>query len=341
MSKGTPLTIYSKHANRGKTQILATFQGPDGNTSATVTSLADSALAEPIIDALNRISALATIPVSVYDTRGQHLEHYPRTHLAALTKPETRDDLLHGGHSLWYQATNLLLHQALLDLDEAVAAAPEPVRIAVKAELEIEARNLTDQVLEYDGEEPEDAGAPSEPEAEPERLWDRDSPFVMFTGWDDLLGERCRERFDRREEGTTPEQRERAVADLRVLWAVADLCPEAHLDLTANIWEIFYEPADSDRHFLNVVAPAPGEQEWAIELSVWEPDDPEDDDGYGSATGRNLLTCTHPERPTATDVADLLNRFEQQQHQASKWAVTQIGEALGGSIFVVTERAED
>lgn len=334
------MTIYSQHASRGKTQILATFQGPNGNTSATVTSLADPALAEPIVDALNRISALATIPVSIYDTRGPRLKHYPTGHLAALTKVEAREDLLHGDHSLWYQSSNLLLHQALLDLDEAVAAAPEPVRIAIKAELETEARNLIAQVPEYYGEKLEDADAASESDTEPERLWERDSPFVLFTGWEDLLGERRREQFDRREEGTTPEQRESAVADLRILRAVVDLCPEAHLDLTENIWEIFYEPDDSNRHFLNVLAPDPGEQDWVIELSVWEPDDPSDDDEYGSATGRNLLTCTYPERPAAADIADLLNRFEQQQHQAAQWAMTPIGTALGGSVFIVTEHAE-
>ncbi|GEC05026.1 hypothetical protein SSP24_26810 [Streptomyces spinoverrucosus] len=78
-----PLTIYSQHANRGKTQILATYQGPDGVVSKTVTSLGDSRLAGPIVDALNRISAFATVPVSVHDCREQRVDYYPRKHLAA------------------------------------------------------------------------------------------------------------------------------------------------------------------------------------------------------------------------------------------------------------------
>ncbi|MER7045093.1 hypothetical protein [Streptomyces jumonjinensis] len=63
------MTIYSQHATRGKTQILATYQGPDGVVSKTVTSLAEPRLAVPVVDALNRISAFATVPVSIHDRR--------------------------------------------------------------------------------------------------------------------------------------------------------------------------------------------------------------------------------------------------------------------------------
>ncbi|WP_252991193.1 hypothetical protein [Streptomyces viridosporus] len=84
------MTIYSQHANRGKTQVLATYQGLDGVGSKTVTSLGDPSLAIPIVDALNRISALATVPVSVHDRRGQRADYYPRKHLAALTEAAAR-----------------------------------------------------------------------------------------------------------------------------------------------------------------------------------------------------------------------------------------------------------
>src|SRR5689334_11957682 len=63
--KGIFVTIYSQHPNRGKVQILATFRGPAGVVSSTITSVEDAALARPIVDALNRISACATVPVSV------------------------------------------------------------------------------------------------------------------------------------------------------------------------------------------------------------------------------------------------------------------------------------
>ncbi|MFC0548444.1 hypothetical protein [Kutzneria chonburiensis] len=84
------MTIYSRHASRGKVQILATYRGPGGVVSSTVTSVDNMALAAPIVDALNRISSYATVPVSMYDERGERLAHYPTTHLAALTDRNAR-----------------------------------------------------------------------------------------------------------------------------------------------------------------------------------------------------------------------------------------------------------
>src|SRR2546423_4583694 len=144
------MTIYCQPANRGKTQILATYHGPAGITSTTVTSVADTVLATPIVDALNRMSALATVPVSVYDMRGNR-QHYPRTHLAAFTQREVRADLLCGTHSLWYEYACVLLHTALTDLDGALAATPEPVRIAVQAEVDTEVRSLIAELDVYHG----------------------------------------------------------------------------------------------------------------------------------------------------------------------------------------------
>ena len=36
------MTIYSQHANRGKTQILAAYQGSGGVVSKTVTSVSET-----------------------------------------------------------------------------------------------------------------------------------------------------------------------------------------------------------------------------------------------------------------------------------------------------------
>ena len=85
-----------------------------------MTSLATSALAAPIVDALNRISAPSPpSPVSVHDRRDRGVAHYPTKHLAALTDVASRADLLSGAHSLWYGCACLELHQALADLNEA------------------------------------------------------------------------------------------------------------------------------------------------------------------------------------------------------------------------------
>jgi hypothetical protein len=71
-----------------------------GPRSSTVTCVAEADLAAPIADALNRISALATVPVSFHDTRGSRVDYYPREHLASLTDQDARADLLNGAHSL-------------------------------------------------------------------------------------------------------------------------------------------------------------------------------------------------------------------------------------------------
>jgi hypothetical protein len=107
------MTIYSQHPNRGKVQILATYRGLAGVTSTTVTSVDHAAVAGPIVGALNRVSAYATMPVSVYDGRDGRFAHYPADHLDALTEPSIRDYLLRGSHSLWYVQAMKYLHRAL------------------------------------------------------------------------------------------------------------------------------------------------------------------------------------------------------------------------------------
>ncbi|MBA9044308.1 MULTISPECIES: hypothetical protein [Streptomyces] len=97
------MTVYSQHANRGKSQILAIYQSADGVVSKTVTSLGDARLAAPIVDALSRISAVATVPVGVHDRRERRGRACPHQHLAALTDAAARAALLTGAHSLWYE----------------------------------------------------------------------------------------------------------------------------------------------------------------------------------------------------------------------------------------------
>ncbi|MGH7510946.1 MAG: hypothetical protein ACREMZ_15980 [Gemmatimonadales bacterium] len=47
------MTIYSQHPQRGKVQILASYRGPSGVVSSTVTSVDSATTAAPIVDALN------------------------------------------------------------------------------------------------------------------------------------------------------------------------------------------------------------------------------------------------------------------------------------------------
>ncbi|MER6764209.1 MULTISPECIES: hypothetical protein [Amycolatopsis] len=143
------MTIYSQHAQRGKIQILANYRGWGGMVASTVTSVDSSKVARPIVDALNRISACATVPVSVHDERNRRVNYYPARHLAALTDRAVRASLLEGTHSLWYEQVMWLLHGALIDLDEATAGVPAPVRMAVEAELETEERWLRAALAEF------------------------------------------------------------------------------------------------------------------------------------------------------------------------------------------------
>jgi hypothetical protein len=326
------MTIYSQHPNRGKVQILATYQGSEGITSSTVTSLADATLAVPIVDALNRISALATVPVSIYDTRDRPTDHYPQTHLASLTDRTAHADLLNGAHSLWYEHVKLLLHQALADLDDAMAAVPAPVRTAIKAELETEASELRDALAEF-------SEAVPSPETDGRRYWDFWFPFVTFDGGMDDLSGRARESLDRHEKGITTEQREKAVADLRLLVTAYAQYLGEHAVLEPENFAIFDEPYDSDRYFLTVNAPQPGDNDgaWRVEIGHWEPDGPEDAE-CNSATGHTILSCARSAPPTASEIADLLNRSAEQPKQLTFWAETPVGATLAGTTFVVTER---
>jgi hypothetical protein len=59
--------------------------------------------------------------------------------------------LLTGDHSLWYEYVKILLHQALCDLDEATAALPRPVQMAIAEELQTEGQDLPAEWQLYSG----------------------------------------------------------------------------------------------------------------------------------------------------------------------------------------------
>ncbi|NLU72630.1 hypothetical protein HCC61_08085 [Streptomyces sp. HNM0575] len=333
------MTIYAQHANRGKTQILATYEGEAGVVAATVTSLGDPALTAPIVDALNQISALATVPVSVHDRRERPGGYYPAKHLAALTDRTARAELLNGAHSLWYEYACLELHQALADLDTALAAVPEPVRIAVEAELETEARQLREALDEFSEDTPL-------PEHQDRRRWDFEAPFVTPDGrTDDVLSSATREQLDHIERGLTAQERERAVADLRVIgMAYAQCSGEAEARIHHDYGEgIFAEPYDSDGLFVSIDVPKPGGEgntSWTIEVGLWEPDDP-DEEELSSATGATIRRCVLPTAPGVDELVAFLNRIADQPDVLAKWAETPIGQALAGTDFVVTQGREE
>jgi hypothetical protein len=238
---------------------------------------------------------------------------------------------------LWYEYACLQLHQALADLDEALTAVPEPVRIAVNAELETEARQLSEALADFSGETPL-------PETEGRREWDFGHPFVTYDGGVDTLGNETRKQLDRLEEGITTEQREKAVADLRVLATAYSRCADEAVMLDHAYPEIFSEPYDADGYFLSIRAPEPGDDSadsWDIDISRWQPDDPNElYEECSSATGETQLRCALPTAPTVDEIVELLDRIDREPDLLTKWAETSVG-GLIADHFVVTERYDD
>jgi hypothetical protein len=339
--KGIPVTIYSQHANRGKTQILATFTGASGITSTTVTSVDDAALAAPIVDALNRVSACATVPVSIHYSRGGHVRQYPWEHLAVLADRGRREELLTGAYSLWYEYAKAMLYQALNDLDAALAAVAPPVRTAIEAELGAEARDL------YAGLHMYSVGSGAD-EPEPERKWEFGAPFVLFDGGIAGLSSDTRQALNKLEEGLSPDEVSETVGDLRVLYEASLAPARGDTLLDESILLLSHEPRDDqyylDQYYLEVTAPVPGDQ-WrdAWEVSVWQWDTDLNDPATAGETiaGESVLDCTLPSRPAATDLVNLLTRSEASPDQLATWAKTPVGQFLDGTPFTVTKRYDD
>ncbi len=329
------MTIYSTHPSRGKTQILTTFIAADGVQSCTVTSVEDKTSATAITDALNRISACATVPVSVYDRRGDQHEHYPQDHLSAITDPAWRSKLRTGAHSLWYEYVSMHLHRALSDLDDALARVPGPVATAVGAELATEVAALRAALTEYhEGIEPDDA--------QPQRSWDFAYPTVLPFAEPDLSPE-TREHIDRLEDSLhTPDLVNDAITDLRLLFDAHNQSADDSIDFEADALALFYEPdpGTPGGFYLSLDAPRPdfGRSTWDVTIARWIPEGDLDDDGEPTgARGEAVTTCSLTARPSLHDLVVLLDLAAAQQDQLANWATTPIGIPLHGTSFIVTE----
>jgi hypothetical protein len=332
------MTIYSQHPQRGKIQILASYRAPSGVVSSTVTSVESTVTAAPIVDALNRISACASIPVSVYDMRGRGFNHYPEGHLTALTDRDARAGLLKGMHSLWYEQAMWLLHEALTDLDDATVSVPAPIRTAVGAELETEARWLRAALAEY-------AEGVEIPDDETRRTWDFEDPFVAFDGGWVGLGRQDRDLLDHLETDASGQQLQDAIVDLRVLLDLDAQLDIGNTRLQLDDLSITAEPdEDPSGFFLSVEAPLPSGKynrvQWGVALDRWEVDE-RDGEGYPREShGEPVVRCVLAERPNITDVVALL-KLATSQEQLATWAQTPVGESLANTAFVVTKRYSD
>lgn len=333
------MTVYSQHANRGKVQILATYNGDLGVTSSTVTSVDDPASAAKIVDALNRISASASVPVSIRDERSESYAEYPSGHLAAITDPGGRATLLsgQGEHGLWYEYALLMLHRAIDDLDTVIRAMPAPVRAAISAELDADVRGLRVGLQEYeDGSSEEKA----------DRRWDFEEPFVLFDGGMAELSHGMRKTLNRLESTLPARHLARTVEDLRLLSSVYVTVESGGAILREEDLCIHYEHEDTplDGHFLTIQAPRPGrapeEQAWSIAIDQWVADERDSDGEITSSHGEPLVVCALGARPGASELISLLALAEGGPEQMSAWAMTPVGDALAGTAFIVTSRDE-
>ncbi|WP_285581349.1 hypothetical protein [Herbidospora sp. NBRC 101105] len=306
----------------------------------TVTSVENAGLATPLVSALNRISAYATVPIVVSDDRKGRKEFYPTDHITTLVDEDARKHLLEGSHSLWYEYVKLLLHDALTDLDRAMLSVPSPVQTAVRAELNAEAASLIDP-----SEDPE----PSAPEDI--RKCESENPFVTFDssrgniylGDPYCLGAE-HSRFDHLEGKVYGRGLKRAVDDLRILYGAYRRAGHPGVNFVID-WSLFvdYEPLDDpERHFLNIFTPMPGDDdtdEWRLDVGRWVLDDPDNEDG--PATGEPLLRCVRAIPPSMSELAEVLERSCRKPEQLAEWAATPVGETLEGTTFVVTNRGNE
>lgn len=151
------------------------------------------------------------------------------------------------------------------------------------------------------------------------------------------LDHETREQLDQQEAGITAEEREKAVANLRVLVTAHARCTGIWASLDDPCRDVFAEPYDSDGFFVTVQAPEPGDGDadgsWEIEVGRWEPDDPEEEYGaHSSATGSTAIRCALPAAPTLDEITGLLNFVGEPPKVLAEWADTRVGAVHGGRL---------
>ncbi|BEL12814.1 hypothetical protein Q0Z83_110050 [Actinoplanes sichuanensis] len=327
------MAIYSQHPSRGRVQILATHHTASGLASSTVTSVNDTATATPIVDALNRVSACATIPMHTHDDRDGNFRRYPADHLDALADPETRNALLRGTHSFWYEYVKVLLNHALADLDDATADLPAPIRTAITTELHTEVVYLRAKPSKHSV-----AGADNQ------RIWDHSHPAVLIGGGMEELTDNYRERLDEAEQRFPRMLLHRGIEDLRLLAAAHHLHDSLFCRFEPEYLSISEDPDNSERYFVEVAAPHPDKRSssgWTIELQRWIPDNDDYDENGGTATNEHILDCHLTKPPTPEQIVDFLKLCTNQPDILTTWAKTPTGELLAGTRFVVAERHDE
>jgi hypothetical protein len=210
---------------------------------------------------------------------------------------------------------------------------PAPVRTAITAELEAEARSLRVGLREYEE---------GSSEEETDRQWDFEEPFVLFDGWMAELSSSIRQRIDRLEIHLAVHHLAQAAENLRLLYNVYMTIEGGRTSLEEEYLSITYEHDDTapDGHFLTIQAPRPGHRHgkdtWSVIIDQWVADKYDSDGEIEEAHGETVLECVLAERPTAGELANILTLAQSGPERMSAWAKTPVGEALAGTVFIVT-----
>ena len=83
----------------------------------------------------------------------------------------------------------------------------------------------------------------------------------------------------------------------------------------------------------------PNRMNWQVVISEWipDPDDSTDPDGR-SASGEPIVECQLPGRPSAQDIATLIDLCSADSQRLAAWAATPIGQPLEGATVIATAR---
>ncbi|MFC7761116.1 hypothetical protein ACFQY4_26110 [Catellatospora bangladeshensis] len=299
-----------------------------------MTSVEDAQCAAAITDALNRVSAYATVPVSVTDDRDDGYANYPHDHLGALTDPSRSAELLAGDHSLWYGLAMTGLHKALRDLQQVLNDVPPPVAIAVTAELQTEAEQIALVLDEHKHG--------FDPNRSITRQWIRNGPYVVSDGDLPDLTDHTRGELDDVEDGFEGDQLSQALVSLRLLWQITDRTVNDEAEWETSRMSIMYDEMMMGRDFfLLISAPVPGDHHrtsWKVSIDKWVPDSWDETGEADGHYNEGVLTCDLGPQPDIDQLVHLLDLCAKDENQLSAWATTPAGANLAGTSISVAVR---
>ncbi|MCM4082253.1 hypothetical protein [Paractinoplanes hotanensis] len=306
------MTLYSALESHGRHQLLATYLSGDRLVTSTVTRLQEGEKASELVDVLNRVVDAARAPLTAMSEWLERDGPYPEGHVEALLDPTRRSELLTTGHSLWYAYATAELFYALADLDEAVATIPSAIRTAVLQEVREVGVNLR-----------KSSGGRGIRSIFGPRPLGRYSTELNPAG---------RNSFQQALGGYQHVPLAELAAAMRSMVAAMRLTRNQHVHIDMPFWALVVENGDYANCILEV-SPAPSASStWRITIRRWV------DVGKVDPDLDWVLDCELPQTPPLTEIIQLLD-LAVDPAVINGWSETQVGFALAGTSFLVTERS--